>query len=223
MSARQSEMSLFAIELSKELELSIDVAGLPLIGLLSILVFGIAVSKWLLSRSKGSITLDSAEFGFGDSKIVLKPNRADRQIAYSIWVELSTRKIGLSIEPEDDVLVEIYDSWYQFFGVTRELLKQIPADKLQNESTKQIVGLSIQVLNEGLRPHLTKWQARFRHWYERTISVASQGSPQEIQCEFPEFGRLTADMLAVNAKLIMYRAKMFEIIGGETEPKAVAG
>ncbi len=72
---------------------------------------------------------------------------------------------GLKIDPDDDVTNEIYNSWYEFFVVTRKLVKDDPAVKVRQDSTRKIIQLSIKVLNIGLRPHLTKWQARFRRWY----------------------------------------------------------
>jgi hypothetical protein len=75
---------------------------------------------------------------------------------------LSTRKIGLQIDLKQDVIVEIYDSWHNFFTITRELIKDIPVSKVQAPSTRKIITLSVNLLNEGLRPHLTTWQARFR-------------------------------------------------------------
>lgn len=59
--------------------------------------------------------VDSAEFGFGDQKITIKPNQDDRKVAYRIWVELSTRKIGLPIDFEHDVISEVYDFVVQVF------------------------------------------------------------------------------------------------------------
>jgi hypothetical protein len=113
--------------------------------------------------------IDQAEIGVGTSKFSFKPNVTDKQVAYAIWVELSTRKIGLPIDLNHDVIVEVYDSWYNFFSVTRELIKSISATQIKRSSTQAIVKLSIEVLNEGLRPHLTQWQARFRHWYDREL------------------------------------------------------
>jgi hypothetical protein len=175
----------------------------------------------LFKKLKGSwkgpnFEIDNAEVGFGSGKICFKPNLKDQQIAYSIWVELSTRKIGLPIDLDHDVISEIYDSWHDFFLVTRELIKDIPVNKVKNDGTQKIIKLSIDVLNEGLRPHLTKWQSRFRHWYKKELdgSNVNDMDPQEIQAKYPKFQELTGDLLVVNQKLIKYREKMHELVFG---------
>ena len=165
-----------------------------------------------------SFELDQADIGIGDQKFSFKPNMTDKQVAYAIWVELSTRKIGLPIDFENDVISEVYDSWHGFFKVTRELVKGIPAQKVKRDSTQKIIRLSIEVLNEGLRPHLTRWQARFRHWYDRELKKydASSGEemldPQLIQERFPRFDELKTDMERVNQSLIKYRQQMHRLV-----------
>lgn len=162
--------------------------------------------------------IDQADIGIGDQKFIFKPNMTDKQVAYAIWVELSTRKIGLPIDFEHDVISEIYDSWFGFFTVTRDLVKGIPAQKVRRDSTQKIIRLSIEVLNEGLRPHLTRWQARFRHWYDRELRKYDEGTgeevldPQLIQERFPKYGELKADMERVNQSLIKYRNQMYRMV-----------
>ncbi len=159
--------------------------------------------------------IDQTEIGVGTGKIKLKPNSTDRQVAYAIWVELSTRKIGLPIDFEHDVIVEIYDSWYTFFSITRDLIKSIPVNKLRHDSTQKIIQLSIEVLNAGIRPHLTEWQARFRRWYENETNKSNNDiviDPQDIQRKFPKYAELTADMMQVNARLIKYRETMHRLV-----------
>ncbi len=180
-----------------------------------------AVGLALRSRQGFSFTkfeIDQAEFGVGNSKFSFRPNLTDRQVAYAIWVELSTRKIGLPIDLDHDVISEIYDSWHAFFLITRDLLKEVPISKVKQKSTQAIINLSIEVLNEGLRPHLTHWQARFRHWYERELKKHDAKSahdviePQKIQSEFPRYNELKDDLLKVNQSLMRYRAKMRELV-----------
>jgi len=169
----------------------------------------------------GEMSIDQAEIGVGGNKILLRPNLTDRQVAYAIWVELSTRKIGLPIDLEDDVIVEIYDSWYNYFSVTRELIKTVSVTKIRGKSTQTIVQLSIDVLNNGLRPHLTKWQARYRHWYDRRIDDIDKKTgvdqiidPQSIQKSFPRYEDLERELLAVNKQLMAYRSSMQVIVFG---------
>lgn len=179
-------------------------------------IFTTLVIKNLTTRWRGvNFEIDKAEVGLGTGKICFKPNLKDQQIAYSIWVELSTRKIGLPIDLNHDVISEVYDSWHSFFSVTRELIKDIPVNKVKNKSTEKIVSLSIDVLNEGLRPHLTKWQARFRHWYNKELEKSGGDiDPQDIQSKYPKFSELKADLLIVNNQLIKYREKMRELVLG---------
>ncbi len=170
------------------------------------------VRHFFYSSGFRSLELDGAEFGIGKQKIKLKPNIHDRQIAYQIWVELSTRKIGLPIDLENDVLSEVYDSWYNFFSITRDLLRDIPSSKFRREDTKKIIELTIEVLNEGLRPHLTKWQARYRRWYENEMNNNLELDPQEIQKTFPKYDELREDLEVVNERLMRYREKMHSIV-----------
>ena len=177
---------------------------------------------WLVLRSRTfartNYQIDEAELGIGSQKIKIKPSYEDIQIAYKLWVELSTRKIGLPIDFEHDVIVEIYDSWYEFFTLTRDLIKGIPISRARRQdSTRKLIRLSIAVLNEGLRPHLTRWNARFRRWYQN--ESAKEGnelvSPQELQPHYPEFDKLRSEMEAVNKNLIKYRGEMRKLAFGE--------
>ena len=207
---------LFALEISNGLRISIEIGAWVGPMLLLVVLCGF-IWAWYQARfGFGSFDLDSAEIGIGDTRMSFSPNQTDRQIAYAIWVELSTRKIGLEIDLEHDVISEVYDSWYDFFGVTRNLIKEVPAHKLRRKGTRAIVRASVQVLNEGLRPHLTRWQARYRRWYDPIGSDDSR-EPQVIQQEFPKYEELITDLLAINAKLINYRRAMYELATGDPE------
>jgi hypothetical protein len=192
---------------------------LTLVGVLALGIFiGLWQRGWRPYRGVADFEIDEAELGVGSQKVKLRANRDDLKVAYQLWVELSTRKVGLPIDYDDDVIAEIYDSWYQFFGITRDLIKDIPPSKLRSgESIQGLIQLSTDVLNEGLRPHLTRWQARFRRWYENELTNPENLliEPQELQKRFPRYTELKTDMEIVNARLMYYRGQLRLFVFGE--------
>lgn len=134
-----------------------------------IVITGFILKKLSHRHIYHSIDVDEVSLGIGKNNIKLKYNKKDQEIAYKLWVELNTRKIGLPYDEDYDVIVEVYDSWYDFFKIARELLKDIPPTRLPR-STK-LITVTTDVLNEGLRPHLTKWQAKYRKWYNKKVKI----------------------------------------------------
>ena len=62
-----------------------------------------------------------------------------------------------------------------------------------------LLEMLMTAMNEGLRPHLTEHQARFRSWWETADQTMS---PQERQRMYPQYDVLIADMREVNDNLI---------------------
>lgn len=211
----QVDLTLLAVTLGEKFNIKVNIS--PYVILLGVvIVIALLAYKhfWGSGLSLRSFEIDEAEIGLGNQKLKLKPNHVDKQIAYKIWVELSTRKIGLPIDLEHDVVTEVYDSWYTFFAVTRELIKEVPVAMFRREDTAKIIGLSIDILNESIRPHLTTWQAKYRRWYDAQL-IDDQNknlSPQDIQVKYSEYERLKEDLMMVNASLIKYREVMRRLI-----------
>ena len=209
-------MNYFELKLDQSLNISAHISWVIWV-ICAIMFLTFIMYKFYFYREK-RWEINEVEIGMGSNKVKIKVNNDDRQIAYKIWVELSTRKIGIEIDPKQDVTTEVYDSWYKFFEVTRELIKNIPVSKLDRQGTKAIVKLSIDILNEDIRPHLTQWQAAFRKWYAEEIEkeTSISLSPQQIQQNFPQYKELISDMCEVNANLVEYRQSMYKAaIGNE--------
>ena len=165
-----------------------------------------------------NLEIDSAEIGIQGQKIKIKPNYTNIDVAYKIWVELNTRKIGLQVDFDNDVITEVYNSWYQFFDITRELIKGLPATKIRlDKDSKELIKMSTKILNEGLRPHLTVWQAKYRRWHKAAedLQENENKSPQEIQESFPQYDLLKADMIRINNNLINYKKIIYKLAFGE--------
>ena len=178
-----------------------------------VLIWGISflMKQCLKYENKKSLTIDEVNLGIGNSSVKISYSKKDQEIAYKIWVELSTRKIGLRFDKENDVIKEVYDSWYTFFETARELLKDIPGNRIPYSG--DLIELTEKVLNIGLRPHLTKWQAKYRRWYEEELKRDS-GTPQDIQKKYPEYNALVEDLLETNEKMIEYKKLMKRIAFG---------
>lgn len=143
------------------------------------------------------------------------------RVAYGLWVEMTTRKIGLPIDLERDLVLEVYDSWYAFFKSARDLAKAIPLhEDPTSPDLRQLVALSHAILNQGLRPHLERWQAKFRHWQRNggDRSQASGLAPQEAQMLFPEWDALCEDLLASNRRLVGHLASLEAMLGYPAGP-----
>lgn len=151
-------------------------------------------------------------------KVTIKPNRENAQIAHEAWAELVTRKAAVPFDEEHDVIAEVYDSYYHLFSRLRDLTKRVPAHKLRNcRDTRALVDVMVAVLNRGLRPHLTAWQARFRRWYLEALKEPANRSksPQEIQKEFPEYGSLVADLKVLQADVVRYGEFLRQVAQGK--------
>ena len=141
--------------------------------------------KWMHKKAiLKTVTIEEATIGIGNSSVTIKYDGCIKEIAYKIWIELTTRKIGLKFDEKYDIISEVYDSWYEAFKVIRTLLANIPANRISD--AKGLIDITTKVLNNGLRPHLTAWQAKYRAWYNSTLSDAT-ATPQEIQRTYPEY------------------------------------
>ena len=87
-------MSLFSIIFEcPNLILKLNLISFLIIIILSISAYHIWI--WIRGKlSKKSITIDELTLGIGNNNIKMSYCRKDQEIAYKIWVELSTRKIG---------------------------------------------------------------------------------------------------------------------------------
>lgn len=203
------KLNLFNMELESWNIIVVKLNWLAVIILLIVLlVLCIIFKKCMKLVNKYSVTINEVNLGIGNSSIKLSYSKKDQEIAYKLWVELSTRKIGLPFDRENDVIKEVYDSWYSFFKIARELLKEIPLSRIPYSS--DLIQLTEKVLNMGLRPHLTMWQARYRKWYDEALKEKS-GTPQDIQKLYPEYSMLIEDLLKTNEKMIEYKKLMGEI------------
>jgi ABC-type multidrug transport system fused ATPase/permease subunit len=202
-------MDIFKLYFDEDLNLILQISIWLVLALLLLFIIYFLIMKIVFRYSLVKVNIKLGNVGTAE----FRPNKNDIQIAHKIWTQLVTRKAAIPIDKENDVIEEIYDSWYALFQKVREFISEIPAELIRNNSsTKEIVRIATQTLNEGLRPHLTKWQARFRSWSTAKKDKLLEMTPQDFQKKYPEYNDLIEDLIQVNQQLIQYAQELKKII-----------
>ena len=168
------------------------------------------------SHSRRKWKAVEANIGLGNiGNVKICPDEDIACIAHQAWVEIMTRKAGLPFDERNDVIVEVYNSWYELFKELRHLLRSIPATEIRDsDDAKKLVEIIMKAMNDGLRPHLTRWQAKFRRWYDGEIKKGSELTPQAAQERYPEFAELTEDLKIVNKQMVQFADVLKQIAYG---------
>jgi hypothetical protein len=186
------------------------------------LIFGIIIMYIILRRYVSKFykwqSMDVEISGTPKMTFKVERNYENLYIANRIYIELTTRKAAIPIDERNDNIEEIYDSWYHLFGIIRDEIKTVPGKYLKNhDPTKALIGLTRKILNDGLRPHLTEYQAKFRKWLELAKKEPKNKdlSPQDLQRNYPDFDELVTSMKGVNLILANYANELDKLIKGK--------
>lgn len=206
-------MEIFTIKIEgcKNIIISIDLTVAILI--ITLIVLSLVLARIYKKCTLKTIRISEAVIGIGSASVTIKYDGRIKEIAYRIWIELTTRKIGIQFDENYDVISEVYDSWYESFKIIRKLLEEIPASRI--DAAKGLIELTTKVLNNGMRPHLTMWQAKYRRWYENALEKDKDLSPQELQKKFPEYKSLVNDLKRTNEIMLNYANQLKRLIDNE--------
>lgn len=191
---------------------TLDNVFIALMGIIFLSLLGVIFYK-VIKKTIGkkfkvvNMNISIAKIG----SVSIEINKNISKIAHKAWIEIMTRKVGLVFEEDKDVIVEVYNSWYQLFGIIRDLLKDIEP-KRRDVNMEKLEDILIKVLNEGLRPHLTKWQAKFRKWYENESKKHENLSPQEIQRKYSGYNELISDLKETNKQMVQFAEELKKLI-----------
>jgi len=208
--------NIFQIRLTDQWGLDIFVNPIlwVILALLIILTWGI--KRYLKTQTWEPVEVNIPIGNIG--KVTIRPNHEIIRIAHQAWTELITRKAGLMFDENHDIIVEVYNSWYELFREFRNLTKSIPAEKIrEHEDAKRLVDILVRALNEGLRPHLTEWQAKFRRWYTAEADKHLEKTPQEIQQLYPDYKLLIDDLKKVNQQMVEFAESLRKIGHGKSK------
>lgn len=130
-----------------------------------------------------------------------------KTFAKKIYIELTTRKAAIPIDENNDVIEEIYDSWYKLFCIIRDELKILPIECFKDQNNpNSVIYVAMKILNDVLRLHLTEHQAKFRNWIknERLKPESKNLSPQKLQKKYPDYINLINSLKETNKELIEF-------------------
>jgi hypothetical protein len=180
------------------------------VGVIFAVILAVLIALSVLAhRSAARWRLTQADFTFaGCATVTMCPTDDVVGLAHQAWVEITTRKAAIPLDEEYDVVIEVYDSWYELFQALRDLAKSVPTrgGLRKGGDEAQLVEVLTGSLNEGLRPHLTRWQAQFRRWFDEAQKRPENAglSPQAIQRTYPQYDEMVAGVRAVNDGLIEF-------------------
>lgn len=158
-------------------------------------------------KNKTGVDLNQNSFRIANQDIVAFTTR--------IYIELSTRKAAIPIDENEDVIEEIYDSWYKLFCIIREEMKSLPVIYFKDQShASPAIELAQEILNEILRPHLTKYQAKYRSWLEKEKQNSKNKNitPQALQKKYPDYQSMIKSLKQTNKVLIDSANKIYGLI-----------
>lgn len=150
----------------------------------------------------------SLPFGMGSAE--WEADSTERRAAWSLYVELVTRIAVEPLEGEEGLLREALNSLYSLFGTTREILKEAGPDV--GASKNSVGGISIAVLNRGLRPFLAKWHPLLQAYEAKRPSDLS---PKEHEEQWSEEPQLRNELESLRQDLSSYALALAEIAGVE--------
>lgn len=148
----------------------------------------------------------SLPFGIGSAEWEADPT--ERNAAWSLYIELVTRIAVQSLEVDQGTVREALNSLYSLFGSTREILREAGPDV--GASHDSVGGIAIAVLNNGLRPFLSKWHPLLQAWEARRTPDVS---PKDHEKNWANEPQLREELSVIQANLEKYANALVEIVG----------
>ena len=150
----------------------------------------------------------SLPFGIGSARWEADPT--EQNAAWSLYVELVTRIAVQSLGSEQGLLREALNSLYTLFGTTREILKL--AGPKVGASRHSVGGIAIAVLNDGLRPFLTRWHPTLEEWeVQRPANMSKKVHEQQ----WSEAVQMRQELTELRNDLEKYAIALAKIAGVE--------
>lgn len=148
----------------------------------------------------------SLPFGIGSASWEADPT--ERNAAWELYVELVTRIAVQPLATDLGTIREAMNSLYSLFASTREILRK--AGPKVGVTHSSVGGLAISVLNNGLRPFLSKWHPMLQTW---EVQKESEVSPQEHEKSWVHEQTIRNELEILRKNLELYADALANIAG----------
>ncbi|GGP01617.1 hypothetical protein LDL08_01285 [Nonomuraea glycinis] len=146
------------------------------------------------------------------SELTFVVNNESRNVAWQLFVETVTRVSTQPLDDDEGLTREALTSLYGLFATTRDTLKSsrpsVPAP-----GGRTVEHLAITMLNQELRPFLSKWHPRLREF--------EQAQPDAPESDWPANAACRTELREVQRRVHGY-AMGFAKLAGVREPEAMA-
>jgi hypothetical protein len=150
----------------------------------------------------------TARIPFRGVTLEWETSRAESRAAWELYVELSTRIATQPLPGDGGLFREALTSLYSLFPITREILRNAGPDVGGNMPS--VGAIAVEVLNEGLRPFLTKWHPELLNWES---SRSQDISPRDHERAWPDHETARRELEILRGELQVYAAALREIVG----------
>jgi hypothetical protein len=135
----------------------------------------------------------------------------DRMAAWRIYSQINTRVAAVDFNEDYDSALYVHQSLYKVFDFIRDEIGNIPVEKIQRDKTDDTVKFYMSILNDGLRPHLSKWHIPLQKWVDNEQKKHPDLSVIEIEKTFPQRKELLESLRSMNARMKAYADKLLLI------------
>jgi len=147
-------------------------------------------------------------FGIGGAE--WEADETERKAAWSLYIELVTRITVQSLEAGQGLLREALNSLHSMFAITRQILREAGPDV--GILSASVGGIAIAVLNNGLRPFLSKWHPLLQTWEAQKPPTTS---PKDHEKNWSLEPQMRQELLLLGKNLEQYANALAEIVGVE--------
>jgi len=166
-----------------------------------------------MNLSKGMFSLN---LGFVSMQAEIQEE--DRQCAWELYTELSTRVAVVGKRNDDDcnnfdgeIYIESLESLFSFFQETRLIMKKYPVGKIKNNNAEHLGVMISRSMEFVLRPFLEKWQSRYRFWWNEQSKQSS--TPFDRQKQFPYLGEFLCDWSSLRWLMRELQTELVKVYG----------